>query len=96
MTEHRSRAEARFDNIEERLTRIEVNLGHVREDCEETNDLVRQALHGDGKAERGLAVRVDRLEQWKRSASKVVWVLVGAVSSLVSGLILWLVRGPSQ
>lgn len=94
MTEERvSRAEKRLGSIEERLTRMEDKLELVQEDGEDTNKLLREVLFGNGDSSKGHVVRLDRLEQWKGGATRIIWTLVGAVSSLVSGVVLWLIRG---
>lgn len=88
-----SRAEKRLTSIEDRLSRLEEKLDIVREDGEDTNALLRTVLLGNGDASQGHVVRLDRLEQWKSTTTRMIWVLVGCVSSVGGGMVLWFIKG---
>ncbi|CAK9074186.1 Terminase [Durusdinium trenchii] len=60
------------------LLGIEERLGNVADDVKETQSMVRKALFGTNGTP-GHAVRIDRLEQWKAGASKLIWTLDDAL-----------------
>lgn len=90
MTQEKSRAEARFDAIEARLTRMEVRLDQVGEDCEDTRNLLRRVVFGTN-GEAGHKIRIDRLEQWKGTATRFLWLLAGCCGTISSAVIIWVV-----
>lgn len=76
---------------DERLARIETSLGElkvmVQRDLVGVNArLKRVEGHVLGTPEAGvdgMDVRVDRVEQWKARHTKLMWVIVGSVVTLV-------------
>lgn len=69
-----------MNEIKERLARIEGMLSSHIEDHKQVKGL----LIGD-RPEKGIVVRLDRLEQTEKRRSKLVWLAIAAgMSSLVS------------
>jgi hypothetical protein len=54
-------------------------------------DTMDEALRGNGKP--GIQVRLDRLEQDKSNRSKVVWFLMGIVSTVAGSVATTLILG---
>lgn len=59
---------------------------------------VLKLLDGNGEPERGLVVRVDRIEQREKARSKVLWTVgAGALTALGTTVWGWVTKGgPTQ
>lgn len=89
MTDGRmSKAEAKMADIEERLTRMEVQLAQVGIDCDDTKKLLRKVVYGEN-GHPGFTVRMDRLEQWKGTATRFLWLLFGCFGSIGSAIAIY-------
>ena len=66
-----------YDDIHNSIMRIEVKV-----------DQIDIALRGNGKP--GINTRIDRLEIWKKTYQKVIWVLMSTVLATVATRIIGL------
>ena len=67
--------------VENETTRAEERHQALVEELADLTSLLRKTLYGT-PATHGLLVKVDRLEQWKRTASRILWMIVGALITM--------------
>lgn len=71
---------------ESRLARIEEHIKSVEASVEHIDKILNRAMFGqDGTT--GVFVRLDRIEQWKTTVSRVLWILAGAVATIGTSIV---------
>lgn len=64
-----------------RLARIEEQMKTLTDTVQHLDSTVRELTLGS-QGRDGLMVRIDRLEQWKGTISKIVWAIAGTVITI--------------
>lgn len=82
----------RMERIEERQelfnAQVVERCAHIEKKVEQTRDL----LTGNGSPEKGLIVRVDRLEQSGDKRGKALWAMFVALLSTIGGVVVALFK----